>query len=534
MTPRGRVWRWAAIFVAAGTVAALEIKGAHIFAGPEEAGLRAAIAAAQTGDRVHMLNSVLLSSPLRIDKAITLYTEPSQNYRIFLHGHLDTELLQVGADGVVLEGLRLYGYTTADGVVAEKALLLRDCHIGACRQPVRDEFWQSGESLRLERVIISGNRHGLDCSRVEARDSVFSFSELDGLTGHYADLDGCRFEYNRINGLQFGNGRVRNCVFRYNGYYGLRCDPDSGVLSVSSSAFYANTRGGLFLGEKLTASVDNCTVTRHTGGAAIEISQVHRVLFRHCTIADNVVVSESGPWPPWPEGAFVTGNYNVELQNCIVADNPTDGSPHAASLVGEWIDGGGNIIGGPARLGVLQDNGGPTVSLMPLPDSPAIDAGRPGDVMLDARGLSRIAGAAPDAGAIEVGAEPASDTDTDGLPDLWERLYGLNPTNAGDASLDLDGDGQNALAEYTCRTHPGDRQSVHRILLELLTSPYDSGVQITWARIHGVEYQLQTSTDLRNWRKIPPPYSPTFGAHNLHVAAPSGVGTLFYRVAIVP
>jgi hypothetical protein len=531
--PRGCVWRWAGIFVAACTLAALDLKGADIIAAPDEAGLRAAIAAAQPGDTVHMVNSVFLSSPLRIDKGITLYTEPSQNYRIFLHGYLDTELLQVGADGVVLEGLRLHGYSRADGVVAERPLLLRDCIIEGCREPVRDEFWESGGSLRLERVTVSGNQHGLDCSRLEAKDSVFSYSQRDGLTAYYAVLDGCRFEYNQVNGVQFGNGRVRNCVFRYNGHYGLRCDPDLGVLSVSSSAFYANIGGGLFLGEKLTATVDNCTLTRHTGGAAVYVSQAHRVLFRHCTIADNLVISEPGPWPPWPEGTFVTED-RVELQNCIVADNPTNGSPNAAGLVGGWIDGGGNIIGGPARLGVLQHNGGPTVSLMPLPDSPAIDAGVPSDVMLDARGLSRIAGAAPDAGAIEVGAEPPADTDTDGLPDLWERLYGLNPTSAIDASLDSDGDGHNALTEYTGRTDPRNSQSVHRIHLERLTWPYAPGIQITWARVHGVEYQLETSTDLRTWRKVPLPHSPTFEGHNLQFVAPAGTGTLFYRVTVVP
>ena len=533
--PRGFVWHWAGIVVAGCTLAAIDLNGADIFAAPEEAGLRAAIATAQPGDTVHMVNSVFFSSPVRIDKAITLYTEPSQNYRIFIHGQVDTELLQVGADGVVLEGLRLDGYySRSDGVLAEKPLLLRDCIIQGCRKPVRDAFWESGGTLRLERVTISGNQEGLGVSRVEAKDSIFSYSGGDGITGYYAALDGCRLEYNAFNGAQIGNGRVRDSVFRYNGHYGLRCDPDLGVLSVSSSTFYANIRGGLFLGEKLTATVDNCTITRHTGGAAIEISQVHRALFRHCTIADNLVVSEPGAWPPAPEGAFVTGNYRVELQNCIVADNPTNGSPHAAGLVGEWIDGGGNIIGRPARLGVLQDNGGPTHSLMPLPDSPAIDAGRPSDVMLDARGLSRIAGPAPDAGAIEVGAEMLADTDTDGLPDLWERLYGLNPTDSADASLDSDGDGHNALAEYTCRTHPGNPQSVHRIHLDPLTWPYDPGIQIIWARVHGVEYQVETSTDLRTWRKVPLPHSPTFGGHNLQFVAPADTGSLFYRVAIVP
>src|SRR5688500_18695467 len=103
--PRGRVWRWAGIFVAACILAVIDLKGADIVASPEEVNLRAAIAAAQPGDTVHLVSAVLLSSPLRIDKPITLYGDPSQNYRIFLHGFLDTELLQIGADGIILHGL---------------------------------------------------------------------------------------------------------------------------------------------------------------------------------------------------------------------------------------------------------------------------------------------------------------------------------------------------------------------------------------------------------------------------------------------
>src|SRR5262249_28652493 len=34
-----------------------------------------------------------------------------------------------------------------------------------------------------------------------------------------------------------------------------------------------------------------------------------------------------------------------------------------------------------------------------------------------------------------------ADSDNDGLPDVWESFYGLNPTNAADRLLDSDGDG---------------------------------------------------------------------------------------------
>ena len=154
----------------------------------------------------------------------------------------------------------------------------------------------------------------------------------------------------------------------------------------------------------------------------------------------------------------------MELQNCLVADNPTSASPNASGIIGNWIDGGGNVIGGPAHLGVLSDNGGPTLSLLPKTGSPAIDAGVPSDLMRDARGLSGQAGASPDAGAIEVGAQPVADSDADGLPDTWETSRGMNPNDPADASADADGDGQTALAEFRSGTDPRDPRSVLRII----------------------------------------------------------------------
>lgn len=66
---------------------------------------------------------------------------------------------------------------------------------------------------------------------------------------------------------------------------------------------------------------------------------------------------------------------------------------------------------------------------------------------------------------ISISDETALDTDADGMPDLWETQYGLNPQNPNDAYSDQDSDGKNALAEYTQGSAPsgsldidGDRQ----------------------------------------------------------------------------
>lgn len=48
------------------------------------------------------------------------------------------------------------------------------------------------------------------------------------------------------------------------------------------------------------------------------------------------------------------------------------------------------------------------------------------------------------------------DADADGLPDVWEKLHGLNPGDAGDANADSDGDGFTNLEEFQAKTNPKD------------------------------------------------------------------------------
>jgi hypothetical protein len=51
------------------------------------------------------------------------------------------------------------------------------------------------------------------------------------------------------------------------------------------------------------------------------------------------------------------------------------------------------------------------------------------------------------------------DTDGDGMPDAWERRYGLNPNSSADAVLDPDGDSLSNLAEYHAGTNPNNRDT---------------------------------------------------------------------------
>jgi len=53
----------------------------------------------------------------------------------------------------------------------------------------------------------------------------------------------------------------------------------------------------------------------------------------------------------------------------------------------------------------------------------------------------------------------AADGDRDGMPDRWERHYGLNPSSRADARLDRDGDGLINRLEFRLRGNPRDEDT---------------------------------------------------------------------------
>src|SRR5436190_8381861 len=58
----------------------------------------------------------------------------------------------------------------------------------------------------------------------------------------------------------------------------------------------------------------------------------------------------------------------------------------------------------------------------------------------------------------ELKSAPApKDSDGDGMPDEWERRYGLNPSDPSDANLDKDHDGYTNVEEYLNGTDPNKR-----------------------------------------------------------------------------
>ncbi len=91
----------------------------------------------------------------------------------------------------------------------------------------------------------------------------------------------------------------------------------------------------------------------------------------------------------------------------------------------------------------------------------------------------------------------SNDTDGDGIPDGYEYAYGLDPTNPGDASIDTDGDGHSALQEYQAGTNPDDANDFPAA--EPVYTAGFAGQYFTGTNFDGFLYSRQDSEINFNW-----------------------------------
>ncbi|TWU47692.1 SdrD B-like domain-containing protein [Rubripirellula reticaptiva] len=161
-----------------------------------------------------------------------------------------------------------------------------------------------------------------------------------------------------------------------------------------------------------SVTITNSTFTGHVSGFGGAM-----YLTGDANISNSTIVNNSSP--NWGGGIYFGGSASKTLQigNSIIAGNTSvNGGPNVygtlTSLGGNLVVGtsgstgfgvSGDIFPSDAMLESLSDNGGPTMTHLPLAGSPAIDAGSNAIATdRDARGIARPQGTAVDIGAVEL------------------------------------------------------------------------------------------------------------------------------------
>jgi parallel beta-helix repeat protein len=172
---------------------------------------------------------------------------------------------------------------------------------------------------------------------------------------------------------------------------GLVCSP-GGTLTMTSCTVSGNKAvagGGLF-NDGGTLSMTNCTVGDNSstgrGGGLGNFGLLHpaTLTLTDCTFSGNSAADGGS-------GLYNTGG-SATLTSTIVAGNG------GSDVLGNYTDGGHNLISGNPLLAVLGDYGGPTFTMPPIPGSPAIAGGTTTDApATDQRGQPRT-------GRIDIGA----------------------------------------------------------------------------------------------------------------------------------
>lgn len=250
---------------------------------------------------------------------------------------------------------------------------------------------------------------------------------------------------------------------------GILTEPGASVHVTSSTVNnnQAITSGGGFFVKYASLTLISCTITgndaEQSGGAAyVAASAAAPAEIDFCTIAENHANDNASG------GGIFLASGTLRLSSTIVARNMADNGPDLTGIIGAAFDANycligdgtksslpeapvgspdakGNLVGGQVHglidpgLSSLADHGGPTWTMLLLPESPALEVGNPTAVagagmvpQFDQRGapFSRVAGGHIDIGATERQTAPNLNLIVDTLADESDGNYA-----AGDLSL---------------------------------------------------------------------------------------------------
>ncbi|HEV3341571.1 MAG TPA: choice-of-anchor Q domain-containing protein [Pirellulales bacterium] len=229
-------------------------------------------------------------------------------------------------------------------------------------------------------------------------------------------------------------------------------------LSIDSSTLDGNTamgEGGAIVNISGSMNISNTTISGNTAhrGGGIGDSNPTSIALINDTIAGNTATLDGG--------GIVSANVGniFGLKNTLVAGNQARSNP---DVEGTFLSQGHNLIGnvGTAsgfntasgdqlgsssvpinpQLGPLQNNGGPTPTMLPAANSPAVDAGdNNGAPNVDQRGIRRPLGGTVDIGSVEAAFLTVTRFDDGNLPGQLRRAISDANALGGSHTITLTG-----------------------------------------------------------------------------------------------
>ncbi|MCZ7640007.1 MAG: right-handed parallel beta-helix repeat-containing protein [Verrucomicrobia bacterium] len=206
----------------------------------------------------------------------------------------------------------------------------------------------------------------------------------------------------------FGTLTMRDCVLRNNtaAGYGGGIVTDRGATCVIQDCTISDNSAGNYGGGTAfgpgQVSLENCTLAGNRAGIGGGIYAYNcKLKVLSTTVCGNSASSDAAIWL---QGSLTA----VQVSNSIIAGNA--GVAGVGECFGSFLSLGYNLIGTAGlstgwgatgdqvgtvanpldpKLGPLQDNGGPTPTMAPLPGSKAIDQGRRNGLSTDQRGRPR-------------------------------------------------------------------------------------------------------------------------------------------------
>jgi len=429
-------------------------------------------------------------------------------------------------------GYRYGGGTFGGGIHNQGTLIIRNCTIAS-----------NVADLSLTRAYYGGGGGAIyNTATVIVEQSSVEYNRV------YTDFNSTGF---RVHGGGIGCAGAGTMLVISNSVL-------LGNLAEGSSGSRPQVGGGGIYSEGRTFLV-NSTVASNKAYAVVDASgaaygggvyTLGTLDIRNCTIAQNHAHAGGSPsgYSAAQGGGIHAQNYSVTLYNTILADNlATSVQPDLYGTVNSL---GNNLIesfctitnvtasvitGTDPLLEPCRSYGGARPAFLLRPDSPAIDQGGAGGPSTDQRGSPRpldLAGVAnaddgSDIGAIEF---DHRDTDADGIVNDWEIRYGLNPTNAGDATADADSDGALNGHEFTADTDPLNQAS--RFVLDIALTSTQNVYCLSLPSSSARQYLLQYSTNLNagTWNDVAPEMAGNGGM--LSVSSSNTLSSIYYRAKV--